>query len=60
MHVGLRKVKLNQGTKFTHEPNQWLLSNNLLELITLDPNVRFGKTIPRWKGNLTRNTIEQV
>jgi hypothetical protein len=55
MNVGLKKAESNQGTRFTHKPNRWWLSLRLPELITLDPNVRFGKTIPRWKGNWTRN-----
>jgi hypothetical protein len=57
MHVGLRKEKSNQGTRFAHEPNRQWLSLHLPELITLDPDVHFGKTIPHWKGNLTRKTM---
>jgi hypothetical protein len=43
MHVGLTKEKSNQGTIFSHEPNRWWLSLHFLELVTIGPDVHFGK-----------------
>jgi hypothetical protein len=57
MNVGLKKVESNQGTRFTYEPDRWCSSLHILELITLDPDIRFGKTKPRWKENLERKTM---
>jgi hypothetical protein len=51
MHVGLKEGGFNQGLRLILELNGRLLSNDLPELITQDPGVHFGKTIPLWKGN---------
>jgi hypothetical protein len=60
MHVGLRKVKLNQGIRLIHKPDRRLLRNDLPDLITHDPDVHFGKMTPHWKGNWTRKKMGQI
>jgi hypothetical protein len=58
MHVGFKRVNFNEGLGLIHEFDGRLLSNDLQKFITQDPGVHFGKTIPRWKGNSTRKTME--
>jgi len=36
------------------------LSNDFLKVITQDLKVKFGQTMPSWKYNSMRNTMEQV
>jgi hypothetical protein len=46
MHVRLKWVKLSQVMRLIHELDRQLLSNDLLELITRDPNFCLQQVIP--------------
>jgi hypothetical protein len=56
--ISMQWNKLDQEIRLTYDLNERLLRDEFLEAITSYPRVVFGKTIPRWKGNSTRNMME--